>query len=144
MFLMAVNFCSETKDVWSLVGKILGVFKIVIPLLIIIFGMIDLGKAVVASKDDEVKKAAYDGELTFVPTRIGAYKIVCTATSSVSERDARDETIIKVESSPKEVEVPSKWLENNLRSVIFLSIGTLCLIGIVVLLFVKPKEKTQE
>ena len=31
MFLMAVNFCSETKDVWSLVGKILGVFKIVIP-----------------------------------------------------------------------------------------------------------------
>jgi hypothetical protein len=27
-------------------------------------------------------------------------------------------------------------------SVIFLGVGTLCLIGIVVLLFVKPKEKT--
>ncbi len=56
--LAAVNFCTKTKSVWVLVGKILSVFKIVIPLLIIIFGMIDLGKAVVASKDDEIKKAA--------------------------------------------------------------------------------------
>ena len=116
-------------------------------------GWVEIPKADIVSNEnynvggfdyDEVKKVAYDGELTFVPTRIGAYRIVCTATSSVSERDARDETIIIVESSPKVVEVPSKWLENNLRSVIFLSIGTLCLIGIVVLLFVKPKEKTQE
>ena len=79
MFLMAVNFCSETKDVWSVVGKILGVFKIVIPLLIIIFGMIDLGKAVVASKDDEVKKAAKQLGMRilagvvifFIPTIVG-------------------------------------------------------------------------
>ena len=40
--LAAVNFCSQTKSIWVLVGKILSVFKIVIPLLIIIFGMIDL------------------------------------------------------------------------------------------------------
>ncbi len=93
---------------------------------------------------DEIKKVAYDGELSFVPTKIGAYKIVCTATSSVSSRDASDESIIKVESAPKVVEVPSKWLENNLRSVIFLSIGTLCLIAIVVLLFIKPKDETQK
>lgn len=53
-----MNFCSGTKDIWILVGKILGIFKIVIPILVIIFGMIDLGKAVVASKDDEIKKAA--------------------------------------------------------------------------------------
>lgn len=60
MYLLATaaDFCTKTKDVWSLVGKILGVFKIVIPLLVIIYGMIDLGKAVVASKDDEIKKAA--------------------------------------------------------------------------------------
>ena len=57
MFLMAVNFCSETKDVWSLVGKILGVFKIVIPLLLLILGMFDLGKAVVASDDKAINKA---------------------------------------------------------------------------------------
>ena len=93
---------------------------------------------------DAVKEVAYDGELTFVPTKLGAYKIVCTATSSVSEREDFAETIIKVESEPKVVEVPSKWLENNLLSVIFLSVGTLCLIGIVVLLFIKPKEKKEE
>lgn len=58
MNLLDVAFCSGTKDVWVLVGRILGIFKIVIPLLVIIFGMIDLGKAVVASKDDEIKKAA--------------------------------------------------------------------------------------
>ncbi len=77
--LVALDFCSKTKDVWSLVGKILGIFKIVIPLLIIIFGMIDLGKAVVASKDDEIKKAAKQLLLRiiagiaifFIPTLVG-------------------------------------------------------------------------
>jgi len=58
MFLLAKDFCTATKTVWQLVGKILGVFKIVIPLLIIIYGMIDLGKAVVASEDKEIKTAA--------------------------------------------------------------------------------------
>ncbi len=58
MLLGAVNFCTSTKSIWILVGKILGVFKIVIPILVIIFGMIDFGKAVIASKDDEIKKAA--------------------------------------------------------------------------------------
>ena len=77
--LAAVNFCSQTKSVWRLVGRILYVFKIVIPLLVIIFGMIDLAKAVVASKDDEIKKAAkalgmraLAGVLIFfVPTIVG-------------------------------------------------------------------------
>ncbi len=91
---------------------------------------------------DEAIKVNYDGELKFVPTRIGAYKIECTATSSVSERSATNSTIIKVESEPSVVEVPSKWLENNMWSVIFLSIGTLSLIGIIILLCIKPKEQT--
>jgi len=51
------SFCADTANVWQVLGIILTIFKIVIPLLIIIFGMIDLGKAVVASKDDEIKKA---------------------------------------------------------------------------------------
>ena len=53
----ASGFCSSTANIWQLIGYILLVFKIVIPLLLIIFGMIDLGKAVIASKDDEIKKA---------------------------------------------------------------------------------------
>lgn len=52
-----VNFCANTVEVWDVLGKILFVFKIVIPILLIVFGMIDLGKAVVGAKDDEIKKA---------------------------------------------------------------------------------------
>ena len=51
------GFCAGSANVWQTVGIVLMVFKIVIPILLIIFGMIDLGKAVIASKDDEIKKA---------------------------------------------------------------------------------------
>ncbi len=77
--LAAMNFCTKTKSIWVLVGNILNIFRIVIPLLVIIFGMIDFGKAVVASKDDEIKKAAKSlgfralaGVLIFfIPTIVG-------------------------------------------------------------------------
>ena len=52
-----MNFCTDTMEIWIFLGKILRVFIIVIPILIFVFGAIDFGKAVVASKDDEIKKA---------------------------------------------------------------------------------------
>ena len=52
-----MEFCSNTIEVWKLVGKILFVVKIVIPLLVIIFGLIDIGKSVVAEKPEEIKKS---------------------------------------------------------------------------------------
>ena len=55
MFL--ANFCETSASMWQLVGKILVVFKIVIPLLLIIFGMIDLGKAVISSDEKAIKNA---------------------------------------------------------------------------------------
>ena len=51
------DFCKNTANIWQFVGYFLFWFKIIIPLLIIILGMIDLGKAVVAQRDDEIKKA---------------------------------------------------------------------------------------
>ncbi len=93
-------------------------------------------------KYSEVKKVNYDGELTFVPTRIGAYKIVCTASSIVSSRYATDYTIIKVASEPKVVEIESQWVQNNIWSIVFLSIGSVCLVAIIILLCIKPKDKT--
>ena len=53
-----MNFCANSASIWQLVGYFLLVFKIVIPLLLIIFGMIDLGKAVISSDDKAVSKAA--------------------------------------------------------------------------------------
>lgn len=52
-----IAFCESTANIWQIVGYVLLVFKIVIPLLLIILGMLDLGKAVIASKDDEIKKS---------------------------------------------------------------------------------------
>lgn len=40
-----------------IISSIITIFKIVVPILLIIFGMIDLVKAVTAGKEDEIKKA---------------------------------------------------------------------------------------
>lgn len=52
------TFCADSETIWNVVGWIFTVFKIVIPILLIILGSIDFGKAVVAQKDDEIKSAA--------------------------------------------------------------------------------------
>lgn len=50
------SFCTQMKDVIQIIGYILMVFKIAIPLLIIALGIFDFGKAVIAEKEDEIKK----------------------------------------------------------------------------------------
>ena len=80
MLIMDPSFCSSLAPIWQIIGWVLWVFKIVIPIIIIVFGMIDLGKAVVASKDDEIKKSvkslvmrAIAGVIIFfIPTLVGA------------------------------------------------------------------------
>lgn len=58
MLLMDVySFCKDTWEIWQFVGYILFIFKIVVPILLIIFGAMDLGKAVVANDDKEIKNA---------------------------------------------------------------------------------------
>ena len=92
---------------------------------------------------DEIKAIGYDGELTFTPNAIGSYLIECTATSEVTHRSDTDYSVVNVKGAPQTVKVPSNWLQNNVWSVVFLSLGTLCLIGIVILLFIKPKDETE-
>lgn len=52
----------------NIVSTIITVMKFGIPILLIIFGMLDLGKAVVASKEDEIKK----GQQMFIKRVIAA------------------------------------------------------------------------
>jgi len=72
-----------------LVSTAILIIKIVVPILLIIFGMLDLGKAVVASKEDEIKK----GQHTFIKRVITAVivffviQIVQLLVSFVSNRD---------------------------------------------------------
>ena len=51
-----------------IVSAIVLLIKIAVPVLLIIFGMLDLGKAVVAAKEDEIKK----GQQTFIKRLITA------------------------------------------------------------------------
>ncbi|MBQ7141321.1 MAG: hypothetical protein IJO32_07460 [Bacilli bacterium] len=54
--------CTENWDtsltrVFWLVGTLINIVRIVVPILLIVMGSLDLMKAVMASKDDEIKKA---------------------------------------------------------------------------------------
>lgn len=50
------TFCNDFKEVLKMVGMVLTIFKIAIPIIIVALGMFDFGKAVVAEKEDEIKK----------------------------------------------------------------------------------------
>ena len=74
------GFCSDTANIWHLVGLVVYILKIVIPLILIVLGMVDLGKAVVSSDEKAINKAV--GSLIkrfiaavvvfFVPTIVNA------------------------------------------------------------------------
>lgn len=52
------TLCSgETKPLFIFIGNVVTGIKIIVPILLIIFGSIDLAKAVIAQKDDDIKKA---------------------------------------------------------------------------------------
>ena len=78
--LTLTNFCAETASIWKILGWLVLIIKIVIPLLLIVFGMIDLGKAVIASKDDAIKSSVSSlvkrfiaaVAIFFVPTLVSA------------------------------------------------------------------------
>ena len=65
--------CGGTNLIFSgtfpyLVSIAITLIKIAVPILLIIFGMLDLGKAVVAAKEDEIKK----GQQTFIKRAVAA------------------------------------------------------------------------
>lgn len=93
---------------------------------------------------DQVQKIAYDGSLKFTPDRQGYYKLVCSITSRTSARTAEDSSIIHIKDKPVIVKPDSRWLQNNVWSVVFLSVGVLSLVGIITLLCIKPKATTDE
>lgn len=92
----AVTFCKDTANIWQIVGYVLLIFKVVIPVLLIIFGMVDLGKAVIASKSDEVKKATSSlmmraiaaVAIFLIPTIIG---VIMGFVSDFKESGAKDD-----------------------------------------------------
>ena len=53
----ANGFCANTAVVFQFIGQIVTIFKIVIPVILIVLGIIAFGKAVIAADDKEIKTA---------------------------------------------------------------------------------------
>jgi len=53
----ASDFCSQTAQIWWLLGTIINIIKVVIPIIIILLALFDLGKAVMAGEEKEIKEA---------------------------------------------------------------------------------------
>ena len=53
-----MNYCNGLQSTFIVIGHIVRIAKILIPIIIIGFGMLDFFKAIVGSKDDEIKKSA--------------------------------------------------------------------------------------
>jgi hypothetical protein len=74
-----MTFCTDAASILGFVGTVFFVFKIAIPVLLIVLGSIDLGKAVVAQSEDEIKKATqilvkravFGVIIFFIPTIVG-------------------------------------------------------------------------
>ena len=63
------EICSTIQpELSNFVHNIILLIKVAIPIVLVIFGMIDLGKGVIASKEDEIKK----GQSTFIKRLIAA------------------------------------------------------------------------
>lgn len=73
------GFCTDAGSILHFLSTVFFIFKIVIPILLIVWGSLDLGKAVVAQKEDEIKSAtqtlvkrAIAGiVIFFIPTIVG-------------------------------------------------------------------------
>ena len=85
-----------------------------------------------------------DDTLSFIPQRIGIYMVTIEVSDfKTGDTPVQSYKLINIASDPDTVDVGGdalEWLQDNVLSVVFLGIGVLCLIGIVVLLLVKPKD----
>ena len=58
-FLEQINECKteELKQLYTFVNGLLNLIKIAVPILLVVMGSLDLGKAVMAGADKEIKEA---------------------------------------------------------------------------------------
>ncbi len=74
------GFCAQTAGIWQLVGYFILIFKIVLPIILIVIGILTLGKAVITD-DDKVAKTCFNSMIKkfllaivifFIPSIISA------------------------------------------------------------------------
>ena len=52
-----MSYCDDLAPIINLLKAVVGLIQFGIPIMLILFGIMDLGKAVMSSKEDEMKKA---------------------------------------------------------------------------------------
>ncbi|MDE6284888.1 MAG: hypothetical protein K2M17_04010 [Bacilli bacterium] len=50
------GFCYKTANIWSILGYVILILKILVPIIIILLGIVEFGKATVSSDDKAIKK----------------------------------------------------------------------------------------
>lgn len=53
----AVSFCDDAGSIFYLLGIVIQIFKIIIPIVIVLLAILDLGKAAFAGEEKEIKEA---------------------------------------------------------------------------------------
>ena len=101
---------------------------------------VEAGRAIDITADEEVGFSTSD--LSFTPNKKGYYYLVVVVKDAYGTDDAALNPI-KVEAEVTEVKLEKQFLKNNWVSFMFLGIAVLCLIGIILLIFVKPKEEEE-
>ncbi len=81
--------------------------------------------------------------LSFTPDQKGCYYLLVSVKDAYGSHDLALAPIV-VEAEVEEVKFEKQFLKNNWVSIMFLGIAVLCLIGIILLIFVKPKEVNEE
>lgn len=87
---------------------------------------------------DQIELAASN---SFTPTELGKYVVVYNATDAAGFKASEIKRVFEVVEADEVPNVP--FFKFDTLSIIFLCIGGAALIGIIVLLFWKPKEKTE-
>ena len=113
---------------------------------------LDSFKAAFAGKIDEEDMesefntlAWNNSSLSFTPVMTGSYAVKCEVVDVRAQPGEAYSAIVNVEKEMSAVSINKTyiWFENNWQSVLFLGIAVLSLIGIIVLLLVKPKEEKE-
>lgn len=99
------------------------------------------------------EKAFTATSLTFTPLVAGQFKVRVTATGGVNNEEtitgeAGDSKVVFVSEAAEELKLVDQrfenFMKNNWRSIVFLGIAVLCLVGILIIAFWKPKDKKPE
>lgn len=92
---------------------------------------------------DEYKAINWNANtVTFTPQSVSDYYVVeLTITDKRSQTSTKNYAVVAASVATTALKGESDWLKNNTTSVILLAIAGACLIALIVLLIVKPKDK---